>query len=45
VTWRIRNLVSGLYVPGVQFRSSHEAWAWIAEQARPEDFTAEVVAI
>jgi hypothetical protein len=43
MTWRVRNLVSGLFVPRVTFPSSVEAWAWIEAQDRPQDFVPEVV--
>jgi len=34
----IRNTVSGLRVPNVEFKHLDEAYAWIANQLRPQDF-------
>jgi hypothetical protein len=39
--YRIRNTFSGLLVPGLKFEHLDEAYAWIAEQLRPQDFEVE----
>jgi len=39
--YRIRNTASGLLVPKLEFERLDEAYAWIAEQLRPQDFEVE----
>ena len=40
-SYRIRNTVSNLLVPNVEFEHLDEAYGWIANQLRPQDFKVE----